>query len=112
MEWRDLEKMTVVKLRDEALKHPELQGVHGKGKEKLMDELAGLLGIAKPHAHFSGKVVHTKQELKHQIHELKSHRDELVAAHKHQELHALRREIHDLKRRIKRMETAELHSRT
>jgi len=109
MEWRDLEKMTVVKLRDEALKHPELKGVHGKTKEQLMDELATLLGIARPHAHYSGKVIHTKQELKHHIHALKAQRDELVAAHKHHELHAVRREIHDLKRKIKKMETSELH---
>ena len=107
MEWKDLEKMTIVKLRDEALQHPELKGVHGKSKEQLMDELATLLGIAKPHTHYTGRVEHTKQETKHHIHELKSHRDELVQAHKHKELHALRREIHDLKRKIKRIETTD-----
>ena len=50
MEWRDLEKMTVLKLREEALKFPEIQGVHGKNKEQLMDEIANLLGIKKADA--------------------------------------------------------------
>jgi len=44
MEWKDLEKMTVLKLREEALKYPEIVGVHGKNKEQLMDEIAKALG--------------------------------------------------------------------
>ena len=47
MEWKDLEKMTVLKLREEALKFPEIRGVHGKNKEQLMDEIANALGIQK-----------------------------------------------------------------
>src|SRR5438094_7693902 len=60
MEWKDLDKMTVLKLREEALKFPEIEGVHEKNKEQLMDELAKSLGIEKPHVHFAEKVVHTK----------------------------------------------------
>ena len=45
MEWKDLEKMTVLKLREEALKFPQIQGVHGKSKETLMHEIATALGI-------------------------------------------------------------------
>jgi hypothetical protein len=44
MEWKDLEKMTVLKLREEALKYPEIVGVHGKNKEQLIDEIAKALG--------------------------------------------------------------------
>ena len=47
MEWRDLEKMTVLKLREEALKFPQIKGVHGKHKEDLMEEIAQALGIEK-----------------------------------------------------------------
>ena len=47
MELRDLEKMTVLKLREEALKFPEIKGVHGKNKEQLIDEIAQALGIRK-----------------------------------------------------------------
>ena len=48
MNWKDLEKMTVLKLREEALKYPQIKGVHGKHKEELLDEIADALHIAKP----------------------------------------------------------------
>lgn len=104
MEWKDLEKMTVIKLREEALKFPQIEAVHGKHKEQLMDELAHVLGIEKPHVHFSGNVVQTKSELKHQIHELKARRDGLIHTHDHTKLHEVRRQIHHLKHRIRVIE--------
>ena len=48
MNWKDLEKMTVLKLREEALKYPQIKGVHGKHKEELMEEIADALHIEKP----------------------------------------------------------------
>ena len=75
MNWKDLEKMTVLKLREEALKFPQIEGVHGKNKEQLMDEIATALGIEKPHAHFTETIVHTKSDLKAKINELKADRD-------------------------------------
>jgi hypothetical protein len=48
MDWKDLEKMTVLKLREEALKYPQIKGVHGKHKEELMEEIANALQIHKP----------------------------------------------------------------
>ena len=45
MELRDLEKMTVLKLREEALKYPQIRGVHGKQKEQLLEEVAKALGL-------------------------------------------------------------------
>src|SRR5437899_6889009 len=81
MDWKDLEKMTVLKLREEALKYPQIEAVHGKNKEQLMDEIAKSLGIDKPHAHFTEKLVHTKSDLKHKIHELKMEREKAVEAH-------------------------------
>ena len=48
MDWKDLEKMTVLKLREEALKYPQIKGVHGKHKEQLMEEIANALQIEKP----------------------------------------------------------------
>jgi hypothetical protein len=50
MDWKDLEKLTVMKLREEALKYPQIEGVHGKNKEQLMNEIAKVLGIEKPHS--------------------------------------------------------------
>ncbi len=104
MDWKDLEKMTVVKLREEALKHPEIAGVHGKSKPQLMDELAAILAIEKPHAHFAKSVVLTKGELKHKIRELKAERERIIKASDHKQLHQVRRQIHDCKRKIRAIE--------
>jgi len=104
MDWKEMEKMTVIRLREEALKHPEIEGVRGKSKPQLMDELAAILKIEKPHVHFTEKVVHTKGDLKHKIHEIKARREKLILAKDHKGLHSLRREIHKLKRQIRKIE--------
>ncbi len=109
MEWKDLEKMTIVKLREEALKHTEIHEVRAKSKSQIMDELAKILGIEKPHVQFAMKVVHTKEDLKHKIKELKAQRDHLIAAKDHKQLHGTRRQIHKLKRQIKKIELEALH---
>ena len=109
MDWKDLEKMTVLKLREEALKFPQIQGVHGKNKERLMDEIATALGIEKPHTHFTENVVHTKSDLKAKIHELKTDRDKLLQVHDHKKLHEVRREMHELKHTIRRLEAKAAH---
>src|SRR5438093_13107032 len=100
MEWKDLEKMTVLKLREEALKFPEIEGVHGKNKEQLMDELAKSLGIEKPHLHFAEKIVHTKSDLKHKIKELQTERDKVIQAYDHNKWHEVRRQVHKLNHEI------------
>jgi hypothetical protein len=109
MEWKDLEKMTVLKLREEALKFPQIEGVHGKNKEQLMDEIAKTLGIEKLHAHFGERVIHTKSDLKHKIQELKTERDQLLVAHDHKKLHDVRRELHELKHEIRKLEAKAAH---
>jgi hypothetical protein len=107
MEWKDLEKMTIVKLREEALKFPQIESVHGKGKEQLMDELAQIMGIRRPLNHFSETIIHTKSDLKHRIHELKAERDRVLAARDHARLHDVRREMHALKHQIRKIEARE-----
>ena len=109
MDWKDLEKMTVLKLREEALKYPQIEGVHGKNKEQLMDEIANILGIERPHAHFTETVVHTKSDLKHKIRELKDERERLLEAHDHKKLHEVRRELHELKHTIRKLEAKAAH---
>ena len=109
MDWKDLEKMTVLKLREEALKYPQIEGVHGKNKEQLMDEIAKVLGIEKPHSHFADTVVHTKADLKHKIQELKIEREKLLVAHDHGKLHEVRREMHELKHTIRKLEAKAAH---
>ena len=104
MDWKDLEKMTVLKLREEALKYPQIEGVHGKNKERLMHELAAIMGIERPHTHFTERVVSTKSDLKHRIHDLKIEREKLISSHDYQHLHDVRRQIHELKHTIRKIE--------
>ena len=104
MDWKDLEKMTVLKLREEALKYPQIEGVHGKHKEQLLDEIAKALGIDRPHTQFTETIVHTKSDLKHKIHELKAEREQLVQMHDHKRLHDVRRQLHELKHTIRKIE--------
>jgi predicted nucleic acid-binding Zn-ribbon protein len=106
MDWKEMDKLTVVKLREEALKHPEIKGVHGKGKAQLMDELATILGIEKPHTQLKEDVVHTKGDLKKKIHDLHGRREALIQAKDRKGLHSLRREVHQLKRQIRKIEHA------
>ena len=110
MEWRDLEKMTVLKLREEALKFPQIEAVHGKNKEQLMDELARILSIEKPHTHFAEQIVRTKGDPKHKIQELKVEREKLLQTHDHKKLHEVRRQVHDLKHTIRKIEAKAAHA--
>ncbi len=108
MEWHDLEKMTVVKLREEA--HEKgLSAVSGKNKAQLIEELAGVLGIEKPHEELADATVHSKSDLKKQIQELKTQRAQLIEANDHKNLRELRRKVHDLKRQIKKIHLAAKH---
>ena len=69
-----------------------------------MDELARVLGIEKPHLHFTEKIVHTKSDVKHRLHELKAERDRLLHMHDHNKLHQVRREMHALKHAIRKID--------
>ena len=109
MDWKDLEKMTVLKLREEALKYPQIEGVHGKNKERLMDDLAAIMGIEKPHTRLAEHVISTKTDLKHKIHDLKLEREKLIATHDHEHLHDVRRQIHELKHTIRKVEAKAAH---
>ena len=109
MDWKDLEKMTIVKLREEALKFPQIEGVHGKNKEQLVDEIATALGIEKPHTRFTETIVHTKSDLKTKIHALKTERDKLLHDNDHKKLHEVRREMHELKHQIRKLEAKAAH---
>lgn len=105
MEWHDLGKMTVVKLREEA--HEKgIEGVHGKSKAELVEALAGALGIEKPHEELAVKQVGTKVELKQQIRELKAKRGSLIEAGDHKGLKDVRRKVHALKRGIRKIHAA------
>jgi hypothetical protein len=105
MEWHELEKTTVIKLREQA--HDQgIKGVSGKNKAVLIDELAAVLGIDKPHEAMTQTVVHDKGDLKKKIRELKTQRSNLIESKDHKGLKDVRRQIHGLKRQIKKIHLA------
>ena len=102
MNWHDLEKTTLIKLRDMA--HDQgMKGVTGWNKEKLVEELAGQLSIEKPHEDMTAIKFHSKTDLKLKIRELKLERNSLIEAHDHKGLKTVRRQIHGLKRQIRKI---------
>ncbi len=106
MEKKDLEKMTVTKLREEAMKHPEeIQGAHGMSKEDLIPALMKVMNIPEPEE--EKKSVGTKRAgksgasatvLKGKIQALKEERRKALEAKDYQAGALLRRRIHHLKR--------------
>jgi hypothetical protein len=105
MELRDLQKMTVVKLREEALKHEGLVGVHAMDKEQLITALAPRLGIdleaatKVARAKFAGD----KTALKQEIRVLKAQRDTALAEHDSAIVKQVRQRIKRHKRILRRL---------
>jgi hypothetical protein len=112
MELRDLQRMTVTKLREEALKHPGFVGVHAMNKEQLITALAPIFGIDLEAAaraareRFAGN----KTTLKQEIRALKAKRDAILGEHDGATLKQLREGIKRRKRQLRRL--AEQAART
>lgn len=70
---KPLEKWTVKELREEALKIPDVQGVHGMNKEEIMALLRVAKGIPEPE---SKKKSVNVREIKAKIGELKKGKEE------------------------------------
>jgi hypothetical protein len=105
MELRDLQKMTVVKLREEALKHEGLTGVHVMSKEELLLALAPRFGIDLEAARKAArtKFAEDKTSLKQQIRALKGQRDAAIVEHDSTSVHQARRQIKKRKRILRRL---------
>ena len=98
--YEELKHKTVAELRDIAagIEHEALQGYTQLNKEHLLHALARALGVEE-HRHHD-VVSLNKTEVKSRIKDLKSQRDEAIAAHDRARLKQLRRQIHRLKREI------------
>lgn len=70
---KPLDKWTMKELREEALKVPNIQGVHGMNKEELLAMLREAKGIPAPQ---TKKKVTNVREIKAKIAELKKVKDE------------------------------------
>jgi hypothetical protein len=100
MDLKTLERMTVVKLRDEALKIPDLSGVRGMSKEELIRALAKAHGFDLSGRRRGGGA---RTELKRQIRELRSQISELIRAKQSAGLKRLRRHVKRLKAQTRRL---------
>ena len=105
MELRDLQKMTVVKLREEALQHEGIVGVHVMGKADLIAALAPRFGIDLDAITKAarGKFATDKTTLKQEIHALKGKRDAALAEHDRTAIKQARQQIKKHKRTLRRL---------
>jgi len=95
---KPLDRWTVKELREEALKIPDIQGVHGMNKEEIISLLRKARGIAEPESTKVGSVRETKAK----IVELRKLRDEeRVQGASRERLSILRRKISRLKRQTR-----------
>jgi len=104
----ELQKMTVVKLREEALKYPELSGVHGMKKAELIDALAKVFGLPEEEKApvKKKKAEVSKTSLKSQVKELKQKRAEAIQAKDSKALKLIRKKIKRAKRVLRELSVA------
>lgn len=105
MDLYELQRLTVVKLREEALKHPGITGVNGMNKEQLIAALAPTFGIdleAETRA-LKERLAANKGALKKEISTFKSERDAALKEHDREGSAQARQEIKKRKRRLRHM---------
>jgi hypothetical protein len=99
MDYHELEKKTVIELREMIAQYPDVTGASGMKKAVLVDLLAGRLGIAKPHAEATAS---NKAAIKARLHALRKKRDEAIAQKDRAALRLTRRRMHQLRRRLRK----------
>jgi hypothetical protein len=105
MELQELQRLTVVKLREEALKHEGITGVNGMNKDQLIEALAPVFGIdleAETRA-IRERLAANKGVLKKEIVSLKDQRDGALADHDAESVAQARKDIKKRKRSLRRM---------
>ena len=99
MQITDLLRMTVLKLRDEALKIPGIVGATSMKKEELIKLIADANGLNLDQTVSSAQ----KSAIKKRIRALKAHREDAVSRKAYDELTRIRRGIRLLKRRTRQL---------
>lgn len=100
MDLRELEKMTVVKLREEAAKFEDVEGTHGMSKEHLIDLLCDKHNIPRKKALPTGI---GRRALKAKIRDLKAHREEVRGSGDSKKKTAYRRKLKSARRRLRKV---------
>lgn len=105
MTLQELQKMTVVKLRQEAMERGNISGVSGMSKAELIEALAEQMGIDAdaPARLVSAKISGDRAVLRSEIRTLKSARDDALSAGDTNGLHRARTDIKKRKRALRRM---------
>jgi predicted ATPase len=109
MELRDLQKMTVVKLREEGLKHSSIAGVYAMDKAQLIEALAAVYGIDIAAATRAAReqFAADKSTLKQEIRAFKGQRDAALSAHDATQVKQLRLHIKKRKRMLRRLASSQ-----
>ena len=102
MDAKTLSKMTVSKLRDEALKFEDLKGVHGMEKSDLLEILKEKYGIVEEHIE-SESLINRKHALKEKIRKLKVEKEQAIASKDFPKVALLRKRLHNQRRRLKKL---------
>lgn len=100
MELKDLAKMTVVKLREEAHKFEDIKGAIGMTKEQLIDVLCDKYNIVKKKELPKGIGRHA---IKEKIRLMAKQRDTILAAGDRKKTVIYRRRIKSLRRRLRKV---------
>ena len=109
MELRDLQRMTMVKLREEGLKHSSISGVYAMDKAQLVKALAGVYGIDVEAVSRAAREQFTadKTALKQAIRAMKGQRDAALKVHDATQVKQLRFNIKKRKRMLRRLATSQ-----
>lgn len=98
MEYHDLQKTTAVKLRE--LAHElGVTDASGRTKEDLVDLIAEMKGIQKPHKVVAGI---DKAVIKQEIRALKKIRIEALASKNRDTMHDTQRKLHKLRHKLRK----------
>lgn len=100
MELKDLARMTVTKLRDEAHKFEDIKGTLGMSKEQLIDLLCDRLNIPKKKTLPKGIGRHA---LKEKIRKLHAGRGEVLATGDRRKIRVYRKQLKVLRRRLRKV---------
>jgi cell division protein FtsX len=107
MDYNALENMTVIKLREEAKKLPDVKNVGGMNKEELINLLVEKLEITVPEKKTKKKAASTpknKVQIKQLIVDLKTQKDAARAdKDSKKNVDVLRKRIHSLKRHLRKL---------
>ena len=102
MDLKTLVKMTVSKLRDEAMKFDDLVGVHGMEKPELIEILKKKYGITEEH-HESQMLLDRKHAVKARIKRLKAEKEQAIAAKDKKQAILLQKRLHQQRRLLKKL---------